>query len=143
MNEKVERFFDWVETDTGRRTVIGAVVGIIVLAILIWFFGSGATSAAREDLRRAGRKVTYYCPACKSSGRTTVSVDRNNPSEIPSPFKCPNCGEKQAVLGLRCVNCREIFPKPPAGQRLYYCLHCGQKYDLRLGGDDGPLRRPE
>ena len=132
----LSRIREWMDTPRGKWTITLGALGVLVLAIATWLFGPGDTVAERERLRAAGRKVLYYCRACKAAGKMTLRINSEHPGQFADQFPaaCPQCDHKQAVLGLKCVKCRKIFEKPPAGQRLYHCPHCDHKYDLRIGG---------
>ena len=143
MSETFDRIREWMDTPGGRWTMALVALGAITLAILIWVLGPDQTDTERARLRGVGRQVTYYCKACKSTGKAKVPVNKDDPSQgVKSPFKCPKCGEQQAVLGLKCVKCKEVFEKPPSETKVFRCPHCGRRYDLRMPGGGERRRGP-
>ncbi|KKL57314.1 hypothetical protein LCGC14_2236650 [marine sediment metagenome] len=131
---------EWMTTPAGK--VVSTLVALAAMgaAATILIVQPGAGDAERSRLRSAGRKVLYYCQACKATGPMTVPINKKRPDQFGDQFprKCPKCGEKQAVLGMQCSACRKIFKQPPESQKLYNCTRCGQVYDLRMGGPAAP-----
>jgi len=114
----------WINEGPGRWVAIGVcalvIVGAVVAAVRFspW---SGDRRAA--EIRRRGTEVLYVCQGCGQSGKTRVAFDEE------FPIVCPHCGEKKAVLGTVCVQCRHVFPAPNSSY--YRCPHCGRVYDNR------------
>ena len=121
--ELIDRIRGGMETGPGRWVAI-AVIVLALGGAAVLFFARGNDAASRVADRKArGIPTLVYCKACKASSRVRIKEGQQLPVE------CPKCGAPQAVAGLRCNGCDEVFPIPD--KLVYKCPKCDFRYDDR------------
>ena len=105
VSERTGRFREWLNGPAGRWIVGGTVLALIGVAVTLSVTGSSNLDGKRDRVRAKGRRIFYYCTACKASGKLHVAFDQTYP--VP----CPQCKQPAAVPGFRCTRCGKMFEK--------------------------------
>jgi len=121
---------DWISAGAGRWIAILGCGALLVGAVM-WALRDPSSVEKRAILKR-GRRVLFYCRACEATGMLKgVRFDDHG------PYKCPQCGKKEAVMGIRCYNCGNVIERQ--NKPVYYCP-CGFKYESIAGGGEPPAQ---
>ena len=123
---------DWIDTDAGRRTVTGVLVGVVALAVLsaVMVVSRSPSDPAADAIRDKGKMVRYYCAGCEKAGQTRVDFDEQ------FPIVCPHCKQRKAGMGFQCMGCKEIIAWKDLPT--FRCPLCGFFYDRRVVGSSTP-----
>lgn len=118
----VGRLREWMNTGMGRCVTVGACLAAMAgAAALVVLRPSNQTKSV---IVARGRDVAYFCKACQRSGQAHIDYDDG------FPIVCPQCRQKQAVMGITCPRCRNIIEKK--SDPVYACPHCQFVYDKRI-----------
>ena len=122
----ISRVREWMSTGLGRWVAVAAVLAILGAAAAT--FLRDRTRADADAIRAKGHKVLYYCKSCQQTGQMHIGWDDKFPQE------CPKCGKTAAVLGFKCIKCRNIIESRKV--QSFRCPRCGYAYYSIFAGQD-------
>lgn len=122
-----------VTVRTALATRGGMIAGILVslglLGLAGWVVVHRDSAAEKaQELNTVQHELSFYCRACKGSGKIMVS------NVTKWPVECPLCHKVEAIKGMTCI-CGKTIEKH-ANSR-FACPYCGHVYDWRTpSGED-------
>ncbi len=130
----MSRFREWMNEGAGKWITIVACLGLTTGATAWWILRPSTDAAAVGRIKAKGSEFSFYCRACKKTGKTRIAW-----GQAP-PVACPECQVVQAYPGFSCAGCRKIIERRE--ETFYSCPHCRYTYDRRTtmdgaGGEPG------